>query len=251
LRQQAFKAGLSSAVITMVLKTAPEVMKAIKYLIETGEIDIEQYKQIGVAAATGAAEGFINGTISAAVVTCCRAGLLGTALKSIDPTVIGMVTVVGISALKNSYKVAKGEMTRYAMTNELIKELFVGTCGLAVGAVAQYIIRVPILGFMIGNFIGSTIGSFAYQAGYSATMSFCIDTGFTLFGLVVQNYKLPKDVLEEIGIEVFDYETFDYERFEREEFEFEKFEPERFEADTVDITFIRRGVIGVSQIGYV
>ena len=249
--QQAFKAGLSSAVITMVLKTAPEIMKAIKYLIEVGEIDIDQYKQIGIAAAKGVAEGFINGAVSAAVVTCCSSGLLGTALKSVDPTIIGMVTVVGICALKNSYKVSKGEMTRYEMTNELVKDLFVGTCGLVVGAAAQYVIRIPILGFMLGNFIGSTLGSFAYQAGYSATMSFCIDTGFTMFGLVDQNYKLPDDVLEEIGIEVFDYETFDYKGFEINEFELDRFEPDCFETDVVDITFIRRGVIGVSQIGYV
>ena len=104
---------------------------------------------------------------------------------------------------------------------------------------------------MIGSFIGSAIGSVAYEAGYSATMSFCIDTGFTLFGLVDQNYKLPKDVMQEIGIEVFDYETFDYEEFERPEFEYDIFEPDRFEADKADITFIRRGVIGVSQIGYI
>lgn len=249
--QQSFKAGLTSAVISMVLKTAPEVMKAIKYLIDTGEIDVEQYKQIGIAAASGAAEGFINGAVSAAVVTCCKAGLLGVALKSVDPTVIGMVTVVGICALKNSYKVAKGEMTRYEMTNELVKDLFVGTCGLVVGAATQYVIRIPILGFMIGNFIGSTLGSFAYQAGYSVTMSFCIDTGFTMFGLVEQNYKLPEDVLEKIGIAVFEYETFNYECFERDEFEFDRFEPDRFEVDVVDIKFIRRGVIGVSQIGYI
>ncbi len=249
--QQAFKAGLTSAIVAMVLKTAPEVMNAISHLLETGSIDIEQYKRIGISAAKGAAEGFICGAISGSLVTCCEAGLMGGAMKSVDPTVIGMVTVVAFDAIKNSYKVAKGEMTRYEMTNYLVRDLFVGTCGLVVGSATQYIIRIPILGYMIGSFIGSTIGSFAYQIGNSAIMSFCVDTGFTMFGLVDQNYRLPKDVMREIGIEVFEYESFDYERFEIPTFEIDRFEPNRFEVDTIDIRFLRRGVIGVSRIGYI
>ena len=46
--QQAFKAGLTSAVITLVLKTAPEVLKAIRYLIDSGDMDLEQFKKIGL-----------------------------------------------------------------------------------------------------------------------------------------------------------------------------------------------------------
>ena len=248
--QQAFKAGISSAVITMVMKAAPEILKAISYLIETGEIDPEQYKKIGLSAARGAAEGFIRGTVSAALVTCCRSGFWGGTLKSVDPSVIGMVTVIAIDAIKNSYKVAKGEMTRYALTTDMVREMFVGTCGLAAGALSQCFIEIPVLGFMIGNFIGSTLGSFAYQISYSATLSFCVDTGFTMFGLVDQDYTLPKDVLEDIGIETFEYESFDYGQITSSEFEYNRFEPDRFEADVVDIKFLRRGVIGVSRIGY-
>ena len=248
--QQSFKAGLSSAVITMVMKTAPEIIKAINYLIETGELNAEQYKQIGLSAATGVAEGFIRGSISAALVTYCQSGLFGGLLKVVDPTVIGMVATISIDAIKNSFKVAKGEMSRYAMTTDLVREMFVGTCGLVAGAVSQCFIELPVFGFLIGNFIGTTIGSFTYNISYSATMAFCVDTGFTMFGLVDQKYELPKDVLQEIGIEVFDYQSVDYGKYDYDSFDYDRFEPDRFEPDVVDITFIRRGVIGVSQIGY-
>lgn len=132
----------------------------------------------------------------------------------------------------------------------MLKEMFVGTCGLVMGTASQAFIQVPVLGFLIGNFIGSAMGAFAYNAGYSTAMSFCVDTGFTMFGLVDQNYELPEDVLKEIGLDIFEYEEFDYERFEHEKFEFSRFEAERFDADVMDITFLRRGVIGVSQVGY-
>ena len=104
---------------------------------------------------------------------------------------------------------------------------------------------------MIGSFFGSAIGAFAYNCGYSAVMSFCIDTGFTMFGLVKQDYTLPEDVLEYIGIDVFQYEKFLPKQFQKENFAPLNFNQRKFEADTIGIHILRRGVIGVSEIGYV
>ncbi len=250
--KQSFKAGLTAATITMVIKVAPEIIKAVEYLIKHGEVDPEQLKRVGFDALSGASEGFVRGTVSAALTTCCKSGLLGNALKSVDPTIIGSVTVLVMDVMKNSYKVATGKMSRYEMANELIKEMFTSTCALALGAVGQAaFVEVPVLGFMLGSFVGSLAGAFIYQVGYKPVISFCIDTGFTMFGLVDQNYELPDDVLKEIGVDVFEYEKFDYSRFEPTRFDYQKFEAESFDADRMDITFLRRGVIGVSQIGYI
>lgn len=72
-----------------------------------------------------------------------------------------------------------------------------------------------------------------------------------MFALVEQDYTLPKEVLDQIGIETFDYETFEFESFEPDIFEFDTFSAEIFEPDTLGITFLRRGVIGASKVGYV
>lgn len=82
-------------------------------------------------------------------------------------------------------------------------------------------------------------------------VSFCIDTGFTMFGLVEQNYELPDDILESIGIDVFKYEEFEYNEFTYEKFEYNEFQFDEFNAETLDIKILRRGVIGVQKIGYV
>ncbi len=248
--KQAFKAGLTAATISIVLRTAPEIVNAIKYLIENGEIDEEHFKKVGFAAIQGGAEGFIRGTISAAITTACKSGVWGSALKSVDPSVIGAVTVLVMNTMKNSYSVATGKMTRYEMANELIKTMFTTTCSLAMGAVAQAFIEVPVLGYMIGSFVGSLVGSFAYNATYKSAISFCVDTGFTMFGLVKQDYTLPDDVLKEIGIDVFEYDEFEYDEFEYDEFEYDEFEYDRFEPTQIDFTFLRRGVIGVNEIGF-
>lgn len=249
--KQAFKAGMTAATISMVLKVAPEIYKAISYLIINGEIDEKQFLKIGFAALSGGAEGFVRGSVSAAITTACKAGLWGEAWKSVNPAIIGTVTVIAMDTLKNSFKVATNQMQSRELAQELIKEMFVSTCSLVSGGLAQSIIEIPVIGFMLGSFVGSLVGSFSYNTGYNATLSFCIDTGFTMFGLVDQNYELSDDVMEAVGFEVFKYEEFSFEEFVHEEFKFEEFSFEEFKTEGISIGFLRRGVIGVQQIGYV
>lgn len=248
--KQAFKAGLTAATISLVLKVAPEIIKAIEYLIDNGELDEDQFKKIGFAALTGASEGFIRGTVSASITAACNSGLLGQLIKSVDPSIIGAVTVLAIDSMKNAYKVSTGKMTRNEMANELIRTMFTSTIALAFGAVTQSFIEIPVLGYMLGSFVGSLVGSFTYAAIYHPAISFCIDTGFTMFGLVEQDYTLPEDLLREIGVDVFDYEKFNYEKFEYERFEFNTFDIDCFEPAHIEMTFLRRGVIGINKIGY-
>lgn len=208
LAKEAFKSGLTAATISVVLNVAPEIYKAIDYLIKNGDLDEKQFQRIGFAALKGGSEGFVRGTVSAAITIACKSGMLGAAMKNISPSIIGMATVLAMDTMKNAFKVACGQMTRTELAQELIRELIVSSSALVVGTVVQAFIEIPVVGFMIGSFIGSAIGAFAYNCGYSAVMSFCVETGFTMFGLVKQDYTLPEDILENIGVDVFKYEKF-------------------------------------------
>ena len=206
--QQAFKAELTAATISIVLKVAPEIIKAIDYLIKNGEINAEQFREIGFAAVSGGAEGFIRGSVSAAITASCKAGLLGEALKSVDSTIVGTVTVLTMNVIKNAFQVALGKKTRTQLSGELVRDMYISACSLIGGGISQAFIEVPVLGYMIGSFVGSIIGSFTYNIGYKAVVSFCVDSEFTMFGLVEQDYTLPKEVIEQMEIETFDYDTF-------------------------------------------
>lgn len=94
------------------------------------------------------------------------------------------------------------------------------------------------------------VGSFTYSVAYKPAISFCVDTGFTMFDLVNQDYALPEDVIREIGIDVFDYDQFEYDEFKPEGFQFSTFTPDKFEPEKIDMTFLRRGVIGINEIGF-
>lgn len=249
--QQAFKAGLSAATISMTLKIAPEIINAFKYLLDTGEVSPEQLRKIGVAALEGAGDGFLKGSVSAAITTICKSGILGEGLKDVNPSIVGAVTVLAIDTMKNAYFVANGKMTQRELANELVKEMFITTCSLIGGAISQSFIEIPVLGFMIGSLVGSILGSVTYEAAYRPVMSFCVSSGFTMFGLVEQNYELPEDVLKEIGVAVFEYEKFDYAKFEPVKFDYGKFSFEKFVPEKIDILFLRRGVIGISKIGFI
>lgn len=251
LTKEAFKSGLSAATISIVLSVGPEIYKAIDYLIKNGELEENQFQRIGFAALKGSSEGFIRGTVSAAITIACKSGMLGEAFKNVSPSIIGMSTVLAMNTMKNSFKVANGTMTHSELAQELLKELIVSSSALVVGTVAQAFIEIPVVGFMIGSFVGSVIGSFAYTCGCNAVVSFCVDTGFTMFGLVKQDYTLPNDVLEYIGITTFQYEKFGAKQFNVQDFTPASFKRRKFSGHTLDTHILRRGVIGVSEIGYI
>ena len=69
-------------------------MLSIDYLIEMGEVDAGAFKRIGFAVVFGAGEGFVHGTIAVALTTACKSGLMSEALKKVDPTITGEVSLV-------------------------------------------------------------------------------------------------------------------------------------------------------------
>lgn len=249
--QDICKAGLTAATISLVLKTAPELYSALRQLVENGELDEGQLQRMGEAALSGSAEGFVRGSLSASITACCKTGLLGEAAKEINPAFIGAATVIAIDTMKNAYAVATGEKTSQEMAMDLVKEIYVSAISMAAGGLTQGIIQIPVLGYMIGSFMGSTVASLTFDYGYRKAISFSVDTGFAFFGLVDQDYELPAAVVEAMGIDTFDYETFDMETFDPETFEIETFEPETFNAESLDIVFLRRGVIGINKVGYI
>lgn len=249
--KDSLKAGMSAAIISLVLKVGPEIFKAIEFLIRNGEIDDEQFRAIGFAALSGGADGFVRGTISAAITSCCKGGLLGEGLKEISPGLVAVVTVLSMNTVKNAYSVARGKMSRTALSNELIRDMIVSGASYAGGVIGQSAIEIPVLGYLIGSLVGSLVGTFVADVGHNAVLSFCSETGITMFGLVEQDYALPEDIIKEIGVETFDYETFQADSFEPDSFTFDTLDFESFQPENLSIKFLRRGVIGISKVGYV
>ena len=254
---QAFKAGLSAALVSMVLKVAPEICGIISKLIEDGEVDVEQFKRLGFAAVSGGAEGFVRGTLAAAITTACKAGIMGETIRELNPGVIGAITAIAMNTIQNACLLAIGKINKHEFASKCAEDFIITLCSIGLGVAgaatvtALFSPAAAVFGYMIGSFVGAVIGSFVYKGIYSCVISFCVESGSTFFGLVDQNYELPTDILEEIGAKVFEYEKFKPRIFAYKSFQPKQFEYKRFEPIKIDVTFLRRGVIGVGKIGYV
>ncbi|MFC2623926.1 MAG: hypothetical protein ACFN0W_04875 [Propionibacterium acidifaciens] len=66
-----------------------------------------------------------------------------------------------------------------------------------------------------------------------------------------QNYELPEDVLHEMGVETIEIPRARIETTEIPRAAISAPELKRADYETIDITVLRRGVIGVNKIGYV
>ena len=247
---QALKAGLTAAVITTILKTTPELIKIITKYLKEEHVSIDDFKELGLTALSGAAEGFIRGTIAAAITISAKSGLLGKNLKTVDPTMIGTVVAVSMNIIQNSILLASNKVSKQDFAYECTRDLFVTTGGMVTGAIFAMVPGMQVYGFLLGNFLGSIISSFVYEAAHTCFMSLCIDTGFTCFGFVDQNYTLPDNVLKNLGIELFEYEKMDVESFEFNIFEVSTFDFQRFDYCSIEFQFLQRGVIGVNRIAY-
>lgn len=81
-------------------------------------------------------------------------------------------------------------------------------------------------------------------------ISFCVDTGFTCFGLVEQNYELPEETLHEMGVHTIPVPRTEVSRTKVNTTAIDN-KIQRAEYETINITILKRGIIGVNKIGYV
>lgn len=251
---KAVKAGLTAAAITAITQLVPELYKAIDYLIKHGEITLNQLKKAGSKVVSTSGEEFLRGSIAYGVEMAIQQGILGDGLKAVNPSVVGVAVTVILGTIKNSLLVAAGKMTSAEMGIKFVDTLVISSGYLVSmkigGAIAQALFpELPGIGFAIGSLLGCSV-AVVYNIGKKKLISFCVDTGFTCFGLVEQNYELPDEVLKELGID-----TVKIGRAKVGTMQIKRTDAAtnvgRISYETVNMTILRRGVIGVDKIGYV
>lgn len=252
--QEALKAGTSAAILTLAFQLAPEIYKAIDYLIKNGELNADELKKSGIKVISVSAESFLRGSISSAITIACKAGKLGLNLKNIKPSIVGAVTVIVFETFKDSCQVACGKMTIQELEIHLTKDILISSSSLICGTIGQAILcELPVIGYALGSIIGSVVGSIAVNGGEKIMLSFCVDTGFTLFGLVEQNYEMPKEVFERLGIAIVDFKIPNIKKVSYQTVSYKQVELKQVQLKytTLGFEMLKRGVIGVNKIGYV
>ena len=80
-------------------------------------------------------------------------------------------------------------------------------------------------------------------------MLFCIESGWTFFGLVKQDYQLPDEIIRKLGFDLYEVEEFIADEYQSDEYQFDEYQIDEYDGNFISV--LRRGVIGVHQIGYV
>ena len=118
------------------------------------------------------------------------------------------------------------------------------------GAIAQaFFPQLPGIGFAIGSLLGCSL-SLVYNIAKNKLISFCVDTGFTCFGLVEQNYELPEDILQQLGVDLIPISRTEVSRTQIARPQIST-TIDTTQYETIDIRVLRRGVIGVNKVGFV
>ena len=119
--------------------------------------------------------------------------------------------------------------------------------GIAIGTLLNF--QVPVVGYLIGSLIGTAF-SVVYQIGKKKLISFCVDSGFTCFGLVDQDYSLPESVLKGLGIDVIDIPRTEVPTTNLQRTEVRS-QLSSTPLETINISMIKRGIISVNKVGYI
>jgi len=244
--RESSQAALNAALISIVLKCSPKLFEILKEALLENNIDSNKLKQLGSDAISGGIEGAFRGGIAATLTIACKSGLINESLKNINPNVIGAAVVIATNAIKNSFKVFNGEMTKEEFAETCLKDTFVISCGFLGASIGQTLIPIPILGALIGNLVGSICAVIIYEGTKSLFFSFFINTGFSFFCIVKQDYTLPREILEKCG-----FDLINIDKPEIDTIELDTISLDTITVDTFDIKILKRGLININTIGFV
>lgn len=185
----------------------------------------------------------------------CDSGKIGKALERVKPGPLGAIVSIVLQTAKNSILVAAGKISVKQMGESVINTVVVSSGYLAAakigGAIGQSLeFNLRVIGYLLGSLVGTSL-CVVYGVGKRQLISFCIDTGFTCFGLVEQSYELPEEVLHEIGVDTITIPRTKIETTEIAKANIDTVEINKVKYETIDITVLRRGIIGVNKIGYI
>ena len=246
----AMKAGATAAVISAAMQIVPELYKVVVNLIKEGQLSIEQLKRSGKKIFSASGEAFLKGAVAYSLEIAVKQGRFGLVIKNMNPSVIGAMALIIFETVKDSLLLAAGKLSPREMGIRFVDNTMSTSIMLATGAFFQNLMpTLPIIGYLIGTLLGSAI-AVVFNIGKNKFISFCVDSGFTAFGLVDQNYQIPEEVLKEMGVDVIPIPRIEVPTVEIERTPVGS-DIRRIDYDTIKFTVLKRGLIGVNRVGYV
>lgn len=200
--KQSISAGTQAAAIQMALEVGPDIFAILREGIESGKIDKEQLEKDGIDAAIAGAKGFVEGSVSSALIIACQSGRLGVSAKKLSPEVIGSLTVVIIDSIRYGYKLSKGEITAEQYGDLIAEEIFVAIVSHAAGTTLAILMPYFPLAYMAGSMVGGMMASAAYEHSKEVVLQVAACNGFEAVvpTSVANTFNVGEESLKNINI---------------------------------------------------
>lgn len=200
--KQSINAGLTSAALNTVFTIGPDIFTILKEAAKNGNFDEAQLKQVGVDGLLAGSEGFVEGSVSCAILTACQAGKFGTNLTNASPEVIGTLTVLAIDAIRYGYALSKGEITALDYSNLMTEEIVVAIVSQASGAALQMLLPAVPFAYMTGCMAGGMLATAGLQTVKDMVMEVKDGGGFEAIvpANTVQTMNVITDKISDLHI---------------------------------------------------
>lgn len=207
--EKSLQTGYLSGAITLAIELAPQLIDLIQQLFEKGILDLNSFDVMG--ALTDSASSFLLGTLTSVFTFHATRTVL---LKSITPEMISFAVMTCYTSISTIIKGCRDSLPKNVVAEQLIQNAYVLTWSYVgtsiVGSKIQMGLTkafeivlkslsksvIPIFSTMIGSLIGAVIGGISYQLIKNVGISLCVENGYTFFGLVKQDYTIPKQIYE-------------------------------------------------------
>lgn len=238
-------AALNAVAFSAALTAAPHIYRIVAQYVQSGQLDTMLIRDGTTQVLASSSGAGLRGGLAAVITGSCKAGLMGQTFKGVSPIAVGMATAMALNSIENSWRYAQGKITGKELAFNSSRDavaLIMGGGGVALG---QMMIPVPVLGALLGNLVGTTLGAAGVSYANNKVLGICVESGWTFWGLVDQSYVVPEEVLNAAGFDLFAPQI-----FMPEQFDIARFNSPLFQESSIGFTVIRRGVISFNTVGY-
>ncbi len=200
--KQAIGAGTFSAVIQAVCTIGPDIYSILSEAYKTGEFDDKALEETGIDGLLAGSEGFVEGAVSCALFTACKAGKLGPDLIDASPNVIGALTVLLVQAIRYGYSLSKGSISANDYSNLMAENIIVSIGVLGGEELIGLFLSVTPIAYLAGSMAGGMVASIGYSMVKEIALEIKDGDGFAAIvpTKVLDSISIAKDTIASLNI---------------------------------------------------
>ena len=176
--KQAIGAGAQAAIINTAFAIGPDVYAILVDAAKTGKIDEKKLMETGIEGVLAGSEGFVEGSVSSAIVIASQSGKFGRSYKNLAPETVGTLTVLIVDSIRYGYQLSEGQITEEEYGDLMAQEIIIALASQTTGALVQALFPFIPFAYVAGSMAGAMLASAGYSAGKDLILEVRGENGF-------------------------------------------------------------------------